>query len=222
MKSIESWLKTRRKVQAIQLTAEHAKSAVDASEHLERCIQYALEGRKADVARTFSILQIKERDADTLKRRIIDELAKGDLPPSEREDLMRLAKSVDQVIDWMNETGRIIVEFELSQMSSEVKSIVPNMMSVVVRCVRNLNDCVYKLTERQFNEVLDAADSVERLEEEMDSLYQKGRGILAKLTNVDVGQAILLSQFFDAMETITDRREDACDEIRVIIVSIAL
>jgi uncharacterized protein Yka (UPF0111/DUF47 family) len=70
--------------------------------------------------------------------------------------------------------------------------------------------------------VLDAADSVERLEEEMDSLYQKGRGILAKLTNVDVGQAILLSQFFDAMETITDRCEDACDEIRVIIVSIAL
>jgi predicted phosphate transport protein (TIGR00153 family) len=189
MKSIESWLKTRHKVQAIQMTAEHSKSAVDASEHLERCIQYALEGKKTELTRTFHVLQSKERDADTLKRRIIDELAKGDLPSTEREDLMRLAKSIDQVIDWMNETGRIIVEFELFRMPSEIKLIVPEMMSVIIRCVHSLNDCVYKLTEQQFSEALDAADIVERQEEEMDALYQKGRGILAKLTNVDIGQA---------------------------------
>jgi predicted phosphate transport protein (TIGR00153 family) len=221
MKSLESWLKTRRKVQSIQMTAEHAKSAIDASEHLQRCINYALEGKKAELARSFSTLQIKEREADGIKRRIIDELAKGDLPSNEREDLMRLARSIDQVIDWMNETGRILVEFDVYHMPSEVKAIIPDMIRTASRCVVSLNDCVYKLTERQFAEALTAADGVERLEEEMDALYQKGRGILGRLKDVDVGQAILLSQFFDAMESVSDRCEDVCDEVRVIVVSIA-
>ena len=55
----------------------------------------------------------------------------------------------------------------------------------------------------------------------MDSLYQKGRGVVSKLSSVSVGQVILLSQFLDAMESVTDRCEDTCDEIRVIVVSIA-
>ena len=172
--------------------------------------------------RAFNVLQIKEGDADTLRRRIIDELVKGDLPINEREDLMRLAKSIDQVIDWINEAGRILVEFDLSKTPQEIILIVPNLITVVQNCVVKLDDCVYKLTERQFKETLDAADMLERLEEETDSLYQKGRGIVSKFNNVAIGQAILLSQFLDAIETIADKCEDTCDEIRAIIVSISL
>ena len=203
------------------MTAEHSKAAVSASELLNRCVVYALENKQDDLMRSFNVLQIKEREADVLKRRIIDELAKGDLPSNEREDLMRLARSIDQVIDWMNETGRILVEFDLFKMPQEVTTIVPNMINVIQRCVLKLDDCVFKLTEKQFKEALDAADAVERLEEEMDSLYQKGRGVVSKLSSVSVGQVILLSQFLDAMESVTDRCEDTCDEIRVIVVSIA-
>ncbi len=73
--------------------------------------------------RSFEILQLKEKEADLLKRKIIGELAKGDLPVSEREDLMRLARQTDDVIDWINETGRILVEFNLKDMPDDVKKI---------------------------------------------------------------------------------------------------
>ena len=121
MKPLESWLKTRRKVQAISMVLEHSKATMMAAEHLDRCINFALQGKKEDLIRSFDVLQLKEKEADLLKRKIIGELATGDLPISEREDLMRLARQIDDVIDWINETGRILVEFRLKDMPDEVK-----------------------------------------------------------------------------------------------------
>ncbi|MCJ7573034.1 DUF47 family protein [Candidatus Bathyarchaeota archaeon] len=221
MKSLESWLKTRRKVQAITMVGEHSKDTVMAIEQLQRCISFAIEGRREDLERCFNVLSQKEKEADVLKKKIIIELAKGDLPPNEREDLMRLARSIDQVIDWINETGRILVEFDLDKMPEEIKAIVKDMMRVIRDCVVKLDFCTGKLIGREFDDALTAADAVERLEEEMDGLYQKARGAINGLRGDDVavGPTILLSQFMDAMENITDRCEDTIDEIRTISVA---
>jgi predicted phosphate transport protein (TIGR00153 family) len=159
-----------------------------------------------------------------LKRKIISELAKGDLPVSEREDLMRLARQTDDVIDWINETGRILVEFNLKDMPDDVKKITVDISQVITSCVIKLDDCIEKLTNREFQDALKAADEVERLEEQMDGLYQMARRFISSLKTetVETGQAILLSEFMDALETITDRCEDSCDEVRVIVVTAPL
>jgi predicted phosphate transport protein (TIGR00153 family) len=224
MKPLESWLKTRRKVQAISMILDHSKATVMAIEQLERCVNYALAGKREDLMRSFEILQLKEKEADLLKRRIIGELAKGDLPVSEREDLMRLAREIDNVIDWINETGRILVEFNLKDMPDDIKKTTTEMIHVIKSCVIRLDDCIEKLTNREFQDALKAADEVERLEEQMDALYQRARGSLSTLTTrtVEIGQAILLSEFMDALETITDRCENSCDEVRVIAVTAPL
>ena len=224
MKPLDSWLKTRRKVLAISMILEHSKATVMAIEQLERCINYALAGKREDLMRSFEILQLKEKEADMLKRKIIGELAKGDLPVSEREDLMRLAREIDNVIDWINETGRILVEFNLKDMPDDIKKNTTEMIHVIKSCVIRLDDCIEKLTNREFQDALKAADEVERLEEQMDALYQRARRSLSTLTTgtVEIGQAILLSEFMDALETITDRCEDSCDEVRVIAVTAPL
>ena len=224
MKPLESWLKTRRKVQAISMILDHSKATVMAIEQLERCVNYALAGKREDLMRSFEILQLKEKEADLLKRRIIGELAKGDLPVSEREDLMRLAREIDNVIDWINETGRILVEFNLKDMPDDIKKTTTEMIHVIKSCVIRLDDCIEKLTNREFQDALKAADEVERLEEQMDALYQRARRSLSTLTTgtVEIGQAILLSEFMDALETIADRCEDTCDEVRVIAVTAPL
>ena len=224
MKPLESWLKTRRKVLAISMVLEHSKATVMAIEQLDRCINFALAGKREDLVRSFEILSLKEKEADLLKRKIIGELAKGDLPASEREDLMRLARQTDDVIDWINETGRILVEFDLKDMPEDVKELTVEISKVIKNCVIKLDDCIEKLTNREFQDALKAADEVERLEEQMDGLYQKSRRSIASLKTeiVQIGQAILLADFMDALETITDRCEDSCDEVRVIVVTAPL
>ena len=224
MKPLESWLKTRRKVLAISMVLEHSKATVMAIEQLDRCINFALAGKREDLVRSFEILSLKEKEADLLKRKIIGELAKGDLPASEREDLMRLARQTDDVIDWINETGRILVEFDLKDMPEDVKELTVEISKVIKNCVIKLDDCIEKLTNREFQDALKAADEVERLEEQMDGLYQKSRRSIAnlKIEIVQIGQAILLADFMDSLETITDRCEDSCDEVRVIVVTAPL
>ena len=217
-------MKTRRKVLAISMILEHSKATVMAIEQLDRCINFALQGKREDLVRSFDILQVKEKEADLLKRKIISELAKGDLPVSEREDLMRLARQTDDVIDWINETGRILVEFSLKDMPDDIKKITVDISQVITSCVIKLDDCIEKLTNREFQDALKAADEVERLEEQMDGLYQMARRFISglKTETVEIGQAILLSEFMDALETITDRCEDSCDEVRVIAVTAPL
>ena len=217
-------MKTRRKILALSMVLEHSKATVMAIEQLDRCINFALQGKREDLVRSFEILQLKEKEADLLKRKIIGELAKGGLPVSEREDLMRLARQTDDVIDWINETGRILVEFNLKDMPDDVKKITGETSRVITSCVIKLDDCIEKLTNRKFQDALKAADEVERLEEQMDGLYQMARRSISglKTGTVEIGQAILLSDFMDALETITDRCEDSCDEVRVIAVTAPL
>jgi predicted phosphate transport protein (TIGR00153 family) len=206
------------------MVLEHSKATVMAMEQLDRCINFALQGKREDLMRSFEILQLKEKEADLLKRKIIGEIAQGDLPVSEREDLMRLGRQTDDVIDWINETGRILVEFNLKDMPDDVKKITGDMIRVITTCVIKLDDCIEKLTNRQFQDALKAADEVERLEEQMDGLYQMARRSISNLKTgiVEIGPAILLSDFMDALETITDRCEDSCDEVRAIAVTAPL
>lgn len=220
MKTIESWLKTRRKVQAVALVGKHSKDAVMAMEQLQRCISFAIQGRKDEMNRSFGVLRRKEKEADALKMKIIYELAKGDLPSSEREDLMRLTKENGQVVDWINETGRILVEFRLDEMPEDMKDITSEMSRALGECVVKLDDCIGKMIGRKLPEALAAADEVEALEERIDGLYQRARRTINGLGDeVTIGPAILLSQFMDALENIADRCEDSCDEVRVIAVT---
>jgi predicted phosphate transport protein (TIGR00153 family) len=221
VKTLESWFKTRRKVQAIAMIGDHSKATVMGVEQLQRCINFAVEGRRDDLVRSFNVLSQKESEAAALKRRIVDELAKGDLPSSEREDLMRLARAIDSVIDWVNETGRILVEFHLEGVPQEIREITLDMIRVVKNCVIRLDECIGKLIDRSSQEALDAANEVEILEEETDTVYRRARGAISQLNGgkVQIGSAILLAQLMDALETIADRCEGTVDEVRVIVVT---
>jgi uncharacterized protein Yka (UPF0111/DUF47 family) len=86
----------------------------------------------------------------------------------------------------------------------------------------NVQQCIELLTDKKVQEALDAADKVERLEEEVDDLYRKGRGLLSEISGpaLTVGQIILLAEFMAAIENVADRCEDVCDQARVIAVSV--
>jgi predicted phosphate transport protein (TIGR00153 family) len=220
MESIESWMRSRKQVQVISMIREHSKGTVMAIEQLQRCVDYANKGKIEEMKRAFTVLSRKEKEDDDLKRRIIAELAKGDLPSKEREDLMRLAKENDQVISWINETSRILVEFNFREMSEGIKNIVDDMIKVIYACVVKLDECISKLMDKEFQDALKAANEVENLEEEMDTLYQRGRVLIFALdkSNIGIGSAILLTQFIEGLENIADRCEDTADEVRVMAV----
>lgn len=221
MAHLESWLRTRRKILSITMIRDHSKSVVTTTEQLERCLNYALEGRRDALNKSFYVLQRKEKAADLLKKKIVAELTKGELPSSDREDLMRLTREIDHVIDWVNETGRILVEFNIDHAPDELKKMFPSIMKVIKNCVLDLDICIDNLIERKFQDALKAADEVERLEEEMDLLNRQARKEIGsfKTGSVEIGEAILLSQLVETLENIADRCEDTVDLVRALAVA---
>jgi predicted phosphate transport protein (TIGR00153 family) len=198
-----------------------SKFTVNTMEQLERCVNYALEGRYNELYKSFDVLNKKEKAADLLKKRIIAELTKGELLASEREDLMRLTMETDRVIDWINETGRILVEFSLSKAPDKLKGMFPDIMKVIKKCVFGLDTCINMLIERKFQDALKAADEVERLEEEMDQLHSQARREIGafQTDSVEIGEAILISQLVESFENITDKCEDTVDLVRALAVA---
>ena len=221
--SLEGWLVARRTVKAMGLVLEHSKMTTLAFELLEKCIRNGIDGKKDELQKNFALLEQKEHEADDLRRRIIEELARGELPADERVGLMRLGRQIDWITDWSHEGGRILVLFDLSQMPKQIQDVIVEMCETVRECTVKVTDSVEKLMNGVLDQSLQAADGVERLEEQTDKLHQKARSKLneIKTDSIGVGSIILLSQFLEAIENTADRCEDTCDQVRVMAVTLS-
>lgn len=221
--SLEGWLLARRTVKAMGLVLEHSIMTTMTVELLGKCIKEAIVDNKSELQKNFSLLEQKEHEADSMRRRITEELALGELPSDARANLMRLTRQVDWIADWSHEAGRILVMFDLTKMPKQVQGISMEMSSTTSECTLRVADMVQKLMDGELDASLKAADEVEQLEERVDDMYQKARGILKDIETdgIHVGSVILLSQFLEAIENTSDHCEDTCDQARVMAIALS-
>jgi predicted phosphate transport protein (TIGR00153 family) len=158
-----------------------------------------------------------EKEADSLRRRVMDEISKGELSPTDREDLMELIKRVDMVADWSRESTRVLGAIPMEQVPNTIRDAFTEMVKSVKECTTSLQKCVNKMMTKP-EEALQAADTVEREEENVDDIHEKARVLIGKENLPKAGAAILASELFEALEMIADSCEDACDQVRVIMV----
>ena len=67
-------------------------------------------------------------------------------------------------------------------------------------------------------EALNAADEVEREEEKVDDLHRDARKALVQERNVRASVAVMINEFYEALEMISDWCEDTCDQVRIIMI----
>ena len=214
-----SWFSPKRSMKALDMVQEHLKLTVGAVEELSKMMKSAVAGEKTEMEKFFESLSKMEMDADALRRKISEELTKGEFFPEEREDLMELVRAVDWIADWSREAGRILDVISFEKFSDEMKIATVNMCEGNKECVTVLMRCIQKLPESA-EEALNLADEVELWEEKIDALYDQARRIMSKLDaeGVTVGQLILLNMGLDAIEMVADWCENTADLVRVIAV----
>jgi len=217
MSELIKWFEKRRETKVIQMMKQHLATTLSAVEDLERAIEAAAENNEKDMKESISRVTSAEKEADKLRRDVMRELARGELPPHDREDLMHLMKRIDMVADWSRESTRILSVISPEDIPDNLKKAMVKMMKGTKECAAALRKSVDRMTEKP-SEALKAADQVERLEEEVDALYENARKQLVKETKMKVGAAIMLNQLLDAIETVADWCENVCDQVRVIIV----
>lgn len=217
MSELIKWFEKRREAKVITMMQRHLATTISAVEDLERAVKASANNDEKKMKESIARVTSAEKEADKLRRDVMLELARGELPPVDREDLMHLMKRIDMVADWSRESTRILSVIPPKDIPDNLKRVTVEMMRGTKECATGLRKCVSRMTEKP-EEALKAADEVERLEEEVDALYENARKQLAKETEMKVGVAIMLNQLLDAIETVADWCENVCDQVRVIIV----
>jgi predicted phosphate transport protein (TIGR00153 family) len=195
----------------------HLATTVSTVEDLERTVKAAVRGNEKESKECIERVTSAEKEADGLRRAVMIELTKGELPPADREDLMNLMKCIDMVADWSHESTRILCATPIEEVPENLKQALVKMVEGVRECATALRKCINRIAEKP-EEALQAADEVERLEEKVDDLFENSRRLIAREEKMRVGTAILMNALFEAIEMVADRCEDACDQVRIIVV----
>lgn len=220
-KKILGWLDRRKKITTIQLVRRHLELTLGTVEELSKAIRMKASGDGELTASSVNIIADYEKEADSLRRQISLEVAKSELPPSEREDLLQFVRTIDWIADWTLEAARILVSTPINKLSPELIDVIYEMIDKVKESVHLVVRCVDKLSEN-LEDALNLAEQVERAEEEVDGLYQKARSYYPNLNyeKINPGEAVLISQFIDAVESIADWCENTIDQIRLIAIGL--
>jgi len=211
------WFEKRRESKAIALMQRHLATTMSSVEDLERAVKAAVDLNEKEAKAAIGRVTSSEKEADGLRRAVMTELACGELPPSDREYLMNLVKCVDMVADWSRESSRVLSAIPMEDVPENLKKALVNMVESAKECAMALRKCINRIPEKR-EEALQAADEVERLEEKVDDLFEDSRRLIAREEKIRVGIAILLNDLFEAIEMVANRCEDACDQVRVIVV----
>ncbi|MBX5329145.1 MAG: DUF47 family protein [Candidatus Bathyarchaeota archaeon] len=217
MSELIKWFEKRRETKALATIQRHLALTTGIVEDLEKAIVAAVKGNKSEMKEYVERVTGSEREADALRRKVMDEISKGELSPVDRADLMDLVKRVDMVADWSRESTRVLGAIPMEKVPNSIKEEFVEMIKNVKECAVSLQKCVNKMMTKP-EEALQAADAVEREEEKVDDIHEKARTLLGKEDLSSAGVAVLIGQLFEAIELIADACEDACDQVRVIMV----
>jgi predicted phosphate transport protein (TIGR00153 family) len=203
------------------MVEDHLELTKNAVSSLYRLVESVSEERD-DIKQLYDSVSDLEMEADDLRRKMVDELTKGEMFPEERGDLMELVRAVDWIADWSKEAGRILIIIPFQKAPEEMKKAAQDMCRANLDCVTVLAKCIHELYNKNSKEAINLANQVELLEEELDELYSIARRHLATMEfpEFSTGALILLNMFLDALETVADWCENTADIVRAVAVRI--
>ena len=158
-------------------------------------------------------VQIKkvETDGDAIIHLINQRIDTSFVTPLDREDIHRLAKRLDNVIDLINGASRRVVMFRVTA----PRDGGVQMADVIVRASKEILASVGDVTKRQ--KMMEHGKIMKQLEEEGDVLYAQAVGSLFD-QHESALEVLKWKELFDALEETIDE----CEDVSNVLESIAL
>ncbi len=159
-------------------------------------------------------MQAIEHRGDKATHAIITKLNQTFITPFDREDIHRLASSLDDVLDFMNAAAIRLVMYKILQppvASAELAGIIVLQSEELARGV--------SLLEKNTG-VLKHCDEINRLEDEADHVSRKAIAALFEHEK-DPIQLIKIKELYEVLEVATDKAEDAANVLEAIVLKSA-
>ncbi len=155
-----------------------------------------------------------ETEADTVCQRLYQEIDRTFVTPIDREDLARLTKVLDNVVDGMEHTAAFAALFRFAALTEPMRHLV----RIMVACTREVAGAARRLRKFADPETIKGPTlALHALENEADTVYRKA---IAALFDDGVLPIELVRQkdMLFSLEEGVDQCEDAMDVIRSVVV----
>ena len=164
-------------------------------------------------ARVQQLSDIEHR-GDDMTHALLTKLNQTFITPFDREDIHKLAASIDDVLDFVHAAGERLVMYH-------IKSAPPSaaeLAGVVVRQAEQLTKAMARLDKP--DGLLDYCVEINRLENEADQIARKS---IAALFEREKDPIALIKQkeLFEVLETATDKAEDAANVLESVVLKSA-
>jgi uncharacterized protein len=193
-----------------ELFARHARVTVAGAEAL-KCM---LNGGD-DVPHCCKEISARENEADEITREVLTALRRSFITPLDRGDIKDLITSMDDAIDQMNKTAKIIALFELRSFERPMQ----DMGEIIIKAAKLSMEAIPLLSAigSQAGRLNALTEEIIRVEEQADQLYDQGRKeLFLKQTNAIA--FVIGTEVYDHLEKVVDRFEDVANEISAIVI----
>ena len=155
--------------------------------------------------------EIKELEhiGDTITHEIVARLHRTFVTPFDREDIALLAKSLDDIIDFIESASNDMLIYKVKAPSRRAKELADIIIEAATEVERAILDLRHKAKLKQ---ILERCVEINRLENMADVVY---RSALAELfeDSTDMAHVIKWREIYEHMESATDRCEDVANVI---------
>ncbi|HWR36321.1 MAG TPA: DUF47 family protein [Clostridia bacterium] len=164
-----------------------------------------------------SVQKIKEIEhkGDDMTHAVLVKLNQTFITPFDREDIHKLASSLDDVLDFVNSAADRLIMYK-------IKSVPPaavELASIIVKQSEELGRAV-SLLEKSNQRLLEHCVEINRLENEADSV---SRNAIARIfeNETDPINLIKIKELIEVLETATDKAEDAANVLETVVLKSA-
>ncbi len=158
-----------------------------------------------DVREKSRLIEEIEHKGDTLTHELVRKLDTTFITPIDREDILALASSLDDIIDLIHGAATRIVLYKIGTPTPQAKEL----GFLILKSTREIHRGVCKMAKR-IGEVFEHCVEVNSLENEADRVYRDAIAFLFEHDR-DPVNIIKWKEIYETLETATDRCEDAAN-----------
>jgi len=223
MGSLIEFLKRETTLNALEKSIKHAQKVQECVKELNQGLKLLLKEKEEEKShKIFQNVDNLEKEADILRRMIQQDVSRGELNPSIRQNLSHLVKRMDDVANCCTGVARRIVTIPFTfweQSNDETINIILEIMEITVECSVFLDKILIDLLKEREN-VKEYANQINQKEHAVDLLNIKLRKSLQETDyKVNYFTIFTVGNVFDILEAISDSIEGVADYIMVLLTS---
>ena len=158
-----------------------------------------------------------EHEADAVAREVLFAVRRSFITPCDRSDIRGLTNSLDDSIDQMQKTAKVITLYEMRAFAPHMRQLGDVAVEAAALTVEAVS--LLPAIRRNHGRLNELTEKIARLESHSDDLYDAGMKALFEANRHGDAMAFLTgAEVYDHLEKVVDRFEDVANRINGVLV----